>query len=100
MKEGSFAPPLSFRAGEEGESYESMRGPFNLEGKPLLCDMHGPLDAPITGSERAKVTGDTIRAWLVAYLPTETLTAERAEQELTRLVEAAPEARILATAAS
>ena len=100
MKEGSFAPPLHFRAGEEGESYESMRGPFSLEGKPLLCDMLGPLDAPITGSERAKVTGDTIRAWLVAYLPSETLTAERAEQELTRLVEAAPVARILATAAS
>jgi DNA/RNA-binding domain of Phe-tRNA-synthetase-like protein len=100
MKEGSFAPPLSFRPGKEGESYESMRGPFNLEGKPLLTDTLGPLDAPITGSERAKVTADTIRAWLVAYLPNETLTAERAEQELERLVEAAPVARILTTAAS
>ncbi|MGB6001087.1 MAG: hypothetical protein WBI00_11435, partial [Thermoanaerobaculia bacterium] len=67
---------------------------------PLLTDTLGPLDAPITGSERAMVTADTIRAWLVAYLPAETLTAERAEQELARLVEAAPVARILATAAS
>jgi DNA/RNA-binding domain of Phe-tRNA-synthetase-like protein len=100
MKEGSFAPPLVFRSGEEGESYKSLRGPFNLEGKPLLTDTLGPLDAPITGSERAKVTPDTIRVWLVAYLPAETLTPERAEQELARLVEAAPVARILATAAS
>jgi hypothetical protein len=66
----------------------------------LLTDTLGPLDAPITGSERAKVTPDTIRVWLVAYLPVETLTPERAEQELARLVEAAPVARILATAAS
>ena len=58
MKEGSFAPPLSFRPGEEGESYESMRG------------------------------------------PAETLTAEQAEQELARLVEAAPVARILTTGTS
>ena len=100
MKEGCFAPPLIFRSGEEGESYKSLRGPFNLEGKPLLTDTLGPLDAPITGSERAKVTPDTIRAWLVAYLPSETLTPERAEQELERLVEAAPVARILTTAAS
>ena len=33
-------------------------------------------------------------------LPSETLTPERAEQELARLVEAAPVARILTTAAS
>jgi DNA/RNA-binding domain of Phe-tRNA-synthetase-like protein len=100
MKEGSFAPPLVFRSGEEGESYKSLRGPFNLEGKPLLTDTLGPLDAPITGSERAKVTPDTIRVWLVAYLPAETLTPESAERELERLVEAAPVARILTTAAS
>lgn len=100
MKEGSFAPPLSFRAGREGESYESLRGPFKLEGKPLLVDSLGPLDAPITGSERAKVTPETLRAWLVAYLPAETLTAEQAERELERLVEAAPVARLLATGSS
>jgi DNA/RNA-binding domain of Phe-tRNA-synthetase-like protein len=100
MKEGSFAPPLSFRPGKVGESYESLRGPFDLERKPLLTDTLGPLDAPITGSERAKVTADTIFAWLVAYLPAETVTPERAEQELERLVEAAPVARILSTAAS
>ena len=100
MKEGCFAPPLVFRSGKEGESYNSLRGPFNLEGKPLLTDTLGPLDAPITGSERAKVTADTIRAWLVAYLPSQTLTPERAEQELERLVEAARVARILTTAAS
>ena len=51
------------------ESYESFKGPFRLEGKPLLLDALGPCDAPITGSERVKVQPDTNRATLVAYLP-------------------------------
>ena len=38
MAEGSFEPPFVMRAGQPGESYESLRGPFNLEGKPLLVD--------------------------------------------------------------
>ena len=55
MAEESLSPPFALRSGEEGESYESLRGPFNLAGKPLLCDEEGPLDAPITGSRRARV---------------------------------------------
>ena len=50
MREGSFGSHLVFRAGLPGESYESLRGPFNLENKPLLVDESGPVDAPITGS--------------------------------------------------
>lgn len=69
MREGSFGSRLVFRAGLEGESYESLRGPFNLEGKPLLVDEIGPVDAPITGSTRVMVEPSTTRAWLVAYLP-------------------------------
>ena len=69
MRDGSFGSRLVFRAGRPGESYESLRGPFNLESKPLLVDEHGPVDAPITGSERVKVEPDTAAAWLVAYLP-------------------------------
>jgi DNA/RNA-binding domain of Phe-tRNA-synthetase-like protein len=69
MRDGSFGPRLSLRAGRPGESYTSLCGPFNLESKPLLADERGPLDAPITGSERVKVQSDTTDAWLVAYLP-------------------------------
>jgi len=69
MKEGSLGTSLVFRPGAAGESYESLRGPFNAEAKPLLVDEIGPIDTPITGSERVKVQSDTEKAWLVAYLP-------------------------------
>ena len=69
MKEGSLGTSLVFRPGAAGESYESLRGPFNAEAKPLLVDEIGPIDTPITGSERVKVQKDTEKAWLVAYLP-------------------------------
>ena len=69
MAEGSLGSSLEFRAGNAGESYESLRGPFACEGKPLLVDEIGPVDTPITGSERVKVRSDTRCAWLVAYLP-------------------------------
>ncbi|MBD3852119.1 MAG: hypothetical protein IFK93_12510 [Acidobacteria bacterium] len=69
MKEGSLGTSLVFRSGAAGESYESLRGPFNAQAKPLLVDEIGPIDTPITGSERVKVQAETRRAWLVAYLP-------------------------------
>ncbi len=69
MKEGSLGTSLVFRSGVAGESYESLRGPFNAEAKPLLVDEIGPIDTPITGSERVKVQKGTEKAWLVAYLP-------------------------------
>lgn len=64
-------PPFTLRAGREGEAMLSMRGPFELAGKPLLADAGGPFGTPITDSERVKVTARTDRAWLVAYLPTD-----------------------------
>jgi len=100
MAEETVSPPYVFRAGRPGESYESLRGPFNLEGKPLLVDSHGPCDAPITGNSRVKVTPDTKRAWLVAYLPTGVVVPEVAGEKLRELVEAAPAATLLLTAAS
>jgi DNA/RNA-binding domain of Phe-tRNA-synthetase-like protein len=69
MREGSFGSHLVFRRGLDGETYESLRGPFNLRAKPLLVDEMGPVDAPITGSTRVMVEPSTTRAWLVAYLP-------------------------------
>ena len=86
MREGSVTPPMVLRAGRPGESYESLRGPFNLEGKPLLADAEGPFGTPITDGVRVKVQGDTRRAWMVAYLPAGVVTAERAEEVLTELV--------------
>ena len=69
MAEGTIGSSFVFRSGRAGESYESLRGPFNLEAKPLLVDDLGPVDTPITGGTRVKVQPETTRAWLVAYLP-------------------------------
>ena len=78
MKEGSLGTSLAFRPGAAGESYESLRGPFNAEAKPLLVDEIGPIDTPITGSERVKVQSDTEKAWLVAYLPKDVVSVDDA----------------------
>ena len=86
MEEGTFGPPLVLRAGQPGESYESLRGPFNLEGRPLLVDAEGPLDTPITGSVRVKVRPETRSAWLVAYLPEGVVTLDRCEAVLAELL--------------
>jgi DNA/RNA-binding domain of Phe-tRNA-synthetase-like protein len=93
MREGTFTPPLVLRAGRAGESYESLRGPFDLEGKPLLADASGPLDTPITGNEKVKITPECEIAWLVAYLPEGVVSAETARDTLGRLLAAAPVAR-------
>ncbi|MFL6232198.1 MAG: B3/4 domain-containing protein [Thermoanaerobaculia bacterium] len=98
--EGSFDPPVTLRAGRPGESYESLRGPFNLEGKPLLSDGAGAFGTPITDSQRVKVTADTRRAWMVAYLPAGVVTAAAAEKLLEDLLAASPVARIEEVGAS
>jgi DNA/RNA-binding domain of Phe-tRNA-synthetase-like protein len=87
MVEGSFNPPLTWRSGDDGETYESLRGPFNLAGKPVLFDPEGPLDTPITGNVRVKVDADTSAAWLVAYMPEDTLDLETASRCLARLAD-------------
>lgn len=87
MVEDSFRAPLTWRSGVEGESYESLRGPFNLEGKPVLFDPEGPLDTPITGNVRVKVEADTKKAWLVAYMPAAELSHETAGKTLDRLAD-------------
>lgn len=87
MREGSFGMRLLFRAGLAGESYESLRGPFNLEAKPLLVDEAGPLDAPITGSTRVMVQPSTARAWMVAYLPQGVVAADAVRTALADIVD-------------
>jgi DNA/RNA-binding domain of Phe-tRNA-synthetase-like protein len=98
--EGSFAPPVTLRAGGPGETYESLRGPFNLEGKPLLADLAGPFSTPITDSQRGKVRTDTRRAWLVAYLPAAVLPPEAALTSLEALLRDLPAVRLELAAAS
>jgi DNA/RNA-binding domain of Phe-tRNA-synthetase-like protein len=88
------APPFHFRAGREGEAYESLRGPFGLEGKPLLVDALGPADTPITGGVRVKVRDDSPRVWLVAYMPRGTGVEERAGATLEALLSRAPVAKL------
>jgi DNA/RNA-binding domain of Phe-tRNA-synthetase-like protein len=82
MVDGSFGSSLVWRSGVEGESYESLRGPFKLEGKPVLFDEEGPLDTPITGNKRVMVHPETESAWLVAYMPAAELELERAWEVL------------------
>jgi DNA/RNA-binding domain of Phe-tRNA-synthetase-like protein len=96
---GSFAPPVVLRAGRPGESYESLRGPFNLEGKPLLADAEGAFGTPITDSQRVKVTADTRGAWLVAYLPAGVVGAEAAAGALEDLLAGPPVSGALARVA-
>lgn len=86
--------PYELRAGAPEETYESLRGPFNLAGRPLLVDAHGPCDTPITGNTRVKVRDDTTRAWLVAYMPSETEVSTRAEPTLNSMLAEFPIARI------
>jgi DNA/RNA-binding domain of Phe-tRNA-synthetase-like protein len=93
-------PPFELRAGAPGEAMLSLRGPFDLAGKPLLADTHGAFGTPITDSERVKVGLHLARAWLVAYLPAGVVTTGAAEAILATLLERAPVARLCAVAAT
>jgi DNA/RNA-binding domain of Phe-tRNA-synthetase-like protein len=97
VAEGTLQPPLTLRAGREGESFLSLRGPIGLEGKPLLEDAEGPFGTPITDSVRGKIHPETDRAWMVAYLPAGEVTFREAESVLRRLLATAP---VAATSAS
>jgi DNA/RNA-binding domain of Phe-tRNA-synthetase-like protein len=97
MAIGSVTPPFTLRAGREGEVMVSMRGPYELHGKPLLADGEGPFGTPITDSERVKVGERTGRAWLVAYLPTGVVDAACAQEALGSFLKAVPVCEVLAT---
>jgi DNA/RNA-binding domain of Phe-tRNA-synthetase-like protein len=98
MAFGSATPPFVLRAGRDGEAMLSMRGPYELHGKPLLADGEGAFGTPITDSERVKVREGTTRAWLVAYLPAGVVEAACARNALHHLLGQAPVARVRATA--
>ena len=53
-------PPVVFRPGRAGESYEAIgRGPLNLEHLPLLADVQGPFGSPTSDSERTMIRPDS-----------------------------------------
>lgn len=79
--------PLVLRAGRAGERMQSMRGDFDLEGKPLLADAQGPFGTPITDSERVKVTSGSSDVLLVAYLPETCNVLDDVRATLRRLID-------------
>lgn len=90
------APPFRLRAGRAGEQMLSLRGLFDLEGKPVLLDANGPADVPITGADRLRVTEATRRAWLLVYAAEGVFPREQVEETVRRLLAEAPVARLLA----
>jgi DNA/RNA-binding domain of Phe-tRNA-synthetase-like protein len=88
---------FTLRRGQAGELMDSMRGTFNLEGKPVLADTQGPFGTPITDSERVKVTKAAGTFWLVAYLPQNVVTCETAASRLQEITDRVPQARVIAT---
>ena len=85
MAEGSFGASVRLRRGREGERMESLRGDFDLAGKPLLEDAEGPFGTPITDSLRVAVQPETRQGWIVAYLPAGVVGAGELETELEAL---------------
>lgn len=95
MRDGAFDFPVTLRAGRHGEFLDSMRGPLDLAGKPLLADAAGPFGTPITDSHRVKVLPETSRGWLVAYLPAGVVDLAAASARLDAILAEAPVARRL-----
>lgn len=81
----TITPPLVFRRGRPGEIMDSLRGPFNLDARPVLADADGPFGTPITDSEKVKVKSETGTFWIVVYLPRAAVPRDRVEAVLKEL---------------
>lgn len=63
-------PPVEFRVGREGESYEGIgRDMLHLAQFPLLVDQDGPFGSPISDSMRTRVTGKCTRILWITFAP-------------------------------
>ena len=63
-------PPVEFRAGREGETYQGVgRDVLNLAGFPLLADAEGPFGSAVSDSVRTRVTGGTTRLLWAIFVP-------------------------------
>jgi len=66
-------PPLEWRIGREGESYEGIgRDTLNLHRFPLLADAVGAFGSPISDSMRTRVTGDCREILWITFAPPNT----------------------------
>jgi DNA/RNA-binding domain of Phe-tRNA-synthetase-like protein len=64
------APPIAFRHGLPGESYESIgKRSWHLEGSPVLADPQGPFGAPISDSTRSMITESARDILTVIFAP-------------------------------
>jgi DNA/RNA-binding domain of Phe-tRNA-synthetase-like protein len=64
------APPLVFRLGRPGESYEGIgKRTWHLEGQPVLADGKGPFGSPISDSTRTMITEATRDTLTVVFAP-------------------------------
>lgn len=62
-------PPLEFRAGRDGETYQGVgRDVLNLSGFPLLADSEGPFGSAVSDSVRTRVTASTTRLLWVTFV--------------------------------
>jgi DNA/RNA-binding domain of Phe-tRNA-synthetase-like protein len=63
-------PPITWRIGQEGESYEGIgRDRLNLAHFPLLVDQEGPFGSPISDSMRTRVTESCTRVLWITFAP-------------------------------
>jgi len=79
------APPVTFRRGRTGESYEGIgRGPLNLEGLPVFADEDGAFGSPTSDSARTSVAAATRRFLmvLIGFAPPEGAAALVEETDL------------------
>jgi DNA/RNA-binding domain of Phe-tRNA-synthetase-like protein len=79
-------PPIAWRAGREGESYEGIgRDRLNLSRFPLLVDQDGPFGSPISDSMRTRVAdGCTRILWITFAPPTATIPNEEFAEAMRR----------------
>lgn len=69
---GCVKPPLEFRAGREGETYQGVgRDVLNLTGFPLLADAEGPFGSAVSDSVRTRVTAGTTTLLWATFVPSE-----------------------------
>jgi DNA/RNA-binding domain of Phe-tRNA-synthetase-like protein len=62
-------PPLEFRSGRDGETYEGVgRDVLNLSGFPLLADSEGPFGSAVSDSVRTQITASTTRLLWVTFV--------------------------------
>jgi len=67
-------PPITWRIGQEGESYEGIgRDRLNLVYFPLLVDRDGPFGSPISDSIRTCVTEASSRILWITFGPSGTV---------------------------